>query len=287
MKVIFSKSPLIGLRTVILILFSVALIICDRYVPSFSIVKGTLENIVTPLQYAVNWPIAVVENFAITMSSKRVLLDENAKLRAEIILLEAKQQKLISLEQENIKLRGLVTSGILAEKEKFLIANLLAVNTNNFNHKVLLDKGTSNGLYIGQPVLDAYGIMGQIIDVSTERSTVLLLTDTKSAIPVKITRNGNRSILIGTGSFNYLELAGVSEMFDVKKGDTLVTSDLGSRFPDGYPVGTVTKVERVLGEQFLKVIVSPSARVNQDRQLLLIWPSQQLKKLRNHESNAP
>jgi len=287
MKVIFSKSPLIGLRTVILILFSVALIICDRYVPSFSIVKGTLENIVTPLQYAVNWPIAVVENFAITMSSKRVLLDENAKLRAEIILLEAKQQKLISLEQENIKLRGLVTSGILAEKEKFLIANLLAVNTNNFNHKVLLDKGTSNGLYIGQPVLDAYGIMGQIIDVSTERSTVLLLTDTKSAIPVKITRNGNRSILIGTGSFNYLELAGVSETFDVKKGDTLVTSDLGSRFPDGYPVGTVTKVERVLGEQFLKVIVSPSARVNQDRQLLLIWPSQQLKKLRNHESNAP
>ena len=282
-KKLFYKDTFVGFRAAVLIIFAVGLMIFDRYTPSFSFVKGILESTVSPLQYAVHWPITIIEDAATDITSKRVLTDENTALKAEIVLLQAKVQKIMALEQENIKLHGLTSSSFLGAKDKFLIARVLAVNINNFNHKIFLDRGKDDGLYVGQPVLDTYGIMGQVISVGLENSTVLLISDVKSAIPVKIVRNSNRAILIGTGDNSTLELIQVPETFDIKKGDLLVTSDIGSRFPDGYPVGVVTEIERKLGERFLKILVSPSAKINQDRQVLLVWPSEIQLKIKNEK----
>jgi rod shape-determining protein MreC len=273
-KRLFSKSTSVGFRALLLVVLALILVFFDRYSSSLSFIKTTCESILTPLQYLVHYPVVVVENLTANITNKLTLADENAALRAELIILQAKVQKMMALEQENIKLQGLVKAGALATKEKFLIAKILAVNVNNFNHEVLLDKGKSDGLYVGQPVLDAYGVVGQVISVGLSSSLVLLITDIKSGVPVKVARNGSRAILVGTGDIDRLELVQIPEIFDIKKGDLLVTSDLGSRFPDGYPIGEVVNVDRVLGERSLKVGVVPTAKINQDRQILLIWSYQ-------------
>lgn len=243
----------------------------DLHFAFFGTVKSIFIEIIAPLEYTVSWPITSLEELVRNMASKKDLLDENTKLHIQNVLLQAKVQKLVALEQENAELRGLV-SAITPTKERFLIAELLAVSTNSVSQEIVLDKGKKDDVYVGQPVLDAHGIMGQVILVSTNTSVVLLVTDAESAIPVQVARNGVRAIAIGAGDGGTLELTGLSETADVKAGDLLVTSGLGSRFPEGYPLGVVVRSERIPGERFLSVIVAPSAHVNQNRQVLLVWP---------------
>lgn len=261
-----------GLRATLLVLLAVILLVCDRQITYFVYVKSVLRNIVSPVQYVVSWPITFLDTAVSDLASKRALLEENAKLRAEELLLQAKVQKLMDLEQENANLRNLVHSA--ATKERFLVAQLLAVHSSNFNYEITVDRGKADGVYIGQPVADAYGIIGQVIAVSANSSTILLITDVKSSLPVQILRNGLRAIAIGTGDGTSLELIHIPETMDIKKGDLLVSSDIGSRFPQGYPAGVVNRVEKVPGERFLRVLMLPSARINQSRQMLLIWSEQ-------------
>ena len=271
MKTIFSKNSFLGLRTIGLIFLAILLMVCDRYVPVFSAVKSALLSIVAPIQYVVSKPITVLDSVISNIESNRRLLKENEELRTQQLFLQTRVQKLLMLEQENAKLRGLVNF-ISPRQERFLIAQLLAINVDDLSQKIVLDKGRQDEIYIGQPVLDAYGLIGQVILTSFNTSVVLMLTDSKSAIPVQVVRNGVRSIVVGTGSASSLELIHVQETVDIKRGDILVTSSLGGRFPDGYPIGIVTKVERGAGEHFMKILVTPSAHINQTRQVLLTWP---------------
>ncbi|MFA6408594.1 MAG: rod shape-determining protein MreC [Gammaproteobacteria bacterium] len=271
-KKLFAKTSFLGLRATLLVLLAVILLICDRQITYFVYVKSVLRSIVSPVQYVVSWPITFLDTAVSDLASKRALLEENAKLRAEELLLQAKVQKLMDLEQENANLRNLVHSA--ATKERFLVAQLLAVHSSNFNYEITVDRGKADGVYIGQPVADAYGIIGQVIAVAANSSTILLITDVKSSLPVQILRNGLRAIAIGTGDGTSLELIHIPETMDIKKGDLLVSSDIGSRFPQGYPAGVVNRVEKVPGERFLRVLMLPSARINQSRQMLLIWSEQ-------------
>lgn len=271
MKTIFSKSSFLGLRTIGLIFLAIMLMVCDRYLPVFSTIKFTLLSIIAPIQYVVSKPITFLDSVITNIESNRRLLKENEELRAQQLFLQSRVQKLLILEQENAKLRGLVNF-ISPRQERFLIAQLLAINVDELSQKIVLDKGKQDEIYIGQPVLDAYGLVGQVILTSLNTSVVLMITDSKSAIPVQVVRNGVRSIAVGTGNTNSLELIHVQETTDIKRGDILVTSSLGGRFPDGYPIGIVTKVERSAGEHFMKILVMPSAHINQTRQVVLTWP---------------
>jgi len=136
----------------------------------------------------------------------------------------------------------------------------------------VINKGQREGAYYGQPVVDADGVMGQIIHVGPFSSTVLLITDPSHALPVQINRNGLRAIAVGTGLDSILLLENLPTNADIRKGDLVVSSGLGHRFPQGYPVGVVEDIQLEPAEPFAKVVVTPSAHPGQSREVLLVWP---------------
>jgi len=153
-----------------------------------------------------------------------------------------------------------------------MVASLLYVSSALFSQQVILDKGSSDGIYVGQPVLDAYGVMGQVISVGHGTSRVLLISDRQSAIPVQNNRSGLRAIVRGNGYAGNLNVLYVPDTADFKVGDLLITSGLGQRYPANYPLGTVTEVKHAPSERFAKITVTPKAHINRSNQVLLVWP---------------
>jgi len=155
--------------------------------------------------------------------------------------------------------------------EKVEVAELIGMDPNPFTHRILINKGERDGVVLGQPVLDARGLMGQVVELMPYTSRVLLLTDTTHSIPVQVNRNGLRAIASGTGNPERLELRHVADTADIKEGDLLVSSGLGQRFPAGYPVATVKEVIHDSGQPFAIVRAVPTAALNRSRYLLLVF----------------
>lgn len=235
--------------------------------------RSALSVLVYPLQYAVNFPVEAGEWLKENLATRRRLEEENAKLRTEHLLLKARLQKLASLQAQNIRLRELLQSSFKVG-ERVLIAEILSVNLNPYRHEILLNKGSLKHVYRGQPLLDADGVMGQVVQVGPLTSTAMLITDPNSAIPVQVNRNGLRSIAFGTGAIDRLALPHLPNSADIRKGDLLVTSGLGGHFPAGYPVAVVTSVDQDPGQPFARVRAMPLAHLNQSREVLLVWPGE-------------
>jgi len=223
-----------------------------------------------PIQYIINWPVYALDWVGSSFSSHKALVTENAELRAQNLLLQVRMQKLLSLEQENMHLRALLKSSEQLEGE-VLVAQILNIDPKPFTHQVIINKGQKDGVYLGQPVLDASGVMGQVIGITPISSHVQLITDNKSAIPVQSNRTGFRSVARGIRAQSVLELMYVPESADIKVGDTMVTSGLGGRFPPGYPVGTVNRIEQIPGQHFSNIYLKPSAHFDRSRQVLVYW----------------
>ena len=178
-------------------------------------------------------------------------------------------QKLTTLEAENRRLRSLLESAVNAP-ERMLIAELLAVDFDPYRHHILLNRGRQHGINIGQPVIDQQGVIGQIVRADPLTSTVILITDPNHALPIQIDRTGARTLALGTGQFQELELRHIPNNGDVRVGDLLVTSGLGGRFPRGYPVGVVTKVEFDPGSPFAHIVARPAAQLDRIREVMLL-----------------
>jgi len=235
-------------------------------------VRAGLSVVVYPLQAIVNFPFIAVEWLDEGLSTRQSLLKENEQLRKQSLELKARLQKFNSLENENMRLRELLESSFKAG-DRVLIAELLKVNLEPYTRKIVINKGDIHEVYVGQPLVDAYGIMGQVTHVGPFTSSAMLITDPNHAIPVQVIRNGLRAIASGTGSVNQLELINIPNNTDIKKGDRLVTSGLGGRFPSGYPVATVISVEKDPGLRFARVIAEPTAHLQRTREVLLVWPA--------------
>lgn len=258
------------MRLVILVILSCVLMTMDHHLDSFTRMRSTLSVVVAPMQYLVDRPVELIRWVDTSFTTQQNLLVENAQLRARQLLLYAKLQKVAALESENDQLRALLKSATNIH-EKVTVAQLLAVDLAPYTQQIIIDKGEKDGVYVGQPVLDAYGVMGQVIALGPLNSRVLLITDPRSAVPVQNSRNGNRAISIGLGFDGALELINVPMTTDFRQGDFLVTSGLGGNYPPGYPVGVVSNV-KLSQDRFATISVAPSAHVNQSRQVLLVWP---------------
>ena len=235
-------------------------------------VRSALSVLVYPVQYVVNIPVEFgnwVEN---TFVTHRTLVQENERLKKEQLLLSSRLQKFQILEYENDRLRRLLESSFKLS-DRVVIAELLAVDLQPFRHTVVINKGKREGAYNGQPIVDADGVMGQIVHVGPFSSTVLLITDPTHALPVQINRNGLRAIAVGTGQGNRLQLEHLPNNADIREGDLIISSGLGSRFPSGYPVGIVSEIKVDPAEPFAKVTATPSAKLRQSREVLLVWPN--------------
>ncbi len=273
---LFIRGRLRGLQTLLLSLLAIALLIFDYRTTYFVRSRSILATIVTPLQYVVSAPFDLFDWMSTSLATQKQLLTENTRLRVQEMLLNAQLQKLFELERENNQLRALLESAkAQIANTKVLVAQVLAVDSDPFVQEVIIDHGSSTGIYVGQPVLDATGIMGQVISNAPTVSRIMLLSDTRSAIPIELVRNGLRGIVVGRGEYHELALVHIPEAADVKVGDQLVSSGLGQRYPVGYPVGVVTHTKHYSGQPFMEISVHPSAALDRSRLVLLIWPQQE------------
>jgi len=233
--------------------------------------RTTLGVVVYPLRFAVDLPRAAGTWIRETFSGRRALLEENTSLSTQNLLLKAQLLKLTSLELENIRLRDLLDSSYKVD-EGVLVAEIMSVDMDPYNHKIIINKGTIHGVHPGQPILDADGVMGQVIQVGPLVSTAMLITDPSHAIPVQVNRNGLRSIAVGTGSSNKLQLPHIPNNADISVGDQLVTSGFGGRFPAGYPVAVITAIQYDPGQSFARVSAAPISHLDRGREVLLVRP---------------
>lgn len=268
---LFGKGGRSSVGFVIALLLSFFLMFSDYHYRYLETVRSGFSLVVAPIQYAVDYPVQVVGWIQSLVSAKKVLLDENMRLRYQQAMLEAKLQKLLAIQKENSQLKELLMTTRKADMNA-MAAQILAVDTSNSRQVVILNKGKRDGAFVGQPVLDAQGVMGQIVNVGPLTSTVLLISDAKSAVPVRNNRTEERAILIGMNQIDQLSLINLPTTSSIHPGDILVTSGLDRRYPEGYPVGRVEKVTSVPGEDFVKVKVSPIALLNRNRLVLLLWP---------------
>jgi len=255
-----------------LVLLSIGFMTVDHREQHLDSVRGGLSVLVYPLQWLVDLPGSTSEWFRESLSTRRELQEENAGLRTQQLLLNTQLQKLESLEAENRRLRALLDSSFQVGKRPMLIAGLLSVDMDPYRHQIELNKGTLDHLFEGQPLLDSQGVMGQLIHVGPFTSTAMLITDPSHAIPVQVNRNGLRTIALGTGAIDRLELPHIPDNADIRVGDLLVTSGLGGRFPPGYPVAEVINVEQDPGHAFSHVTARPRALLDRSREVLVVWP---------------
>lgn len=254
---------------------ALVMIIADMRFNSMASTRAVLSGVTTPLYWLVDIPARVATWSEGSFASRSELIEKNLRLQSESLLLKAKVQQIAALRSENIRLRELLNSSALL-KDDVLVAELIGVSPDPVRHLIVLNKGSDDGVYIGQPLIDADGLMGQVVEVSSKSSRVLLITDNSHALPVQVNRNGVRIIAEGIGSLHEMLLRHVPATTDIRVGDLLVTSGLGQRFPVGYPVALVTAIERDPGQSFAKVRVKPNAAMDRSRHVLLVFTKSEI-----------
>jgi len=249
---------------------SAVLMVVDARFEVLQPLRAKLGVITGPAYQVARLPVTLWQALTQQFTSRSELMAENEKLKAEALLMQGRLQKLATLTEQNVRLRELLNSAALVD-EKVLVTELIGIDPNPFTHRILIDKGEKDGVFLGQPVLDARGLMGQVVEVMPYTARVLLLTDTNHSIPVQVNRNGLRAIAAGSGNPERLELRHVADTADIKEGDLLVSSGMGQRFPAGYPVATVSEVVHDSGQPFAIVRAVPTAALNRSRYMLLVF----------------
>ncbi|WP_295584555.1 rod shape-determining protein MreC [uncultured Lamprocystis sp.] len=266
----FLHGPSPTFRVILAVLMALGLIVADDRYQRLGAVRAAVAVVVYPLQLLADLPIRYIRGAQGRLVDERRLRNQNQALRRENMLLGARLQQLASLEAENMRLRDLLGSSFKIG-ERVLIAEILEVDLADYRQQVLINKGTNSGVYVGQPVLDANAVMGQVVATNPFSATVLLITDADHALPVQVNRNGLRTIAAGTGLSQELDLLHIPKNADIRIGDLLVTSGMGGRFPPGYPVARVTAVGHEPDNPFTAVKAEPTARLDRSREVLLVW----------------
>lgn len=260
----------------IVLVIACTLMFLDHRYMQFGSVRSKLSLIVYPIQKVVDLPFYLAQQIGGFFSTQYHLFSENQQLRKEHLLLQAKLQKLDALETENKQLRDLLGSGSQLQ-QNLLIANVVNIDPNPFTHQIIINRGANDGVYAGQPLIDANGIMGTVTLVEPDESRALLITDAGHAVPVENVRNGVRAIAVGTGN-NNLELRHVPHSIDIDVGDVMVTSGLGGKYPEGFPVGVVKSLKRDPAKPFAAIVLRPSAKLDRSKHILLIQNSKSTNK---------
>jgi rod shape-determining protein MreC len=252
------------------LLVVVSLLTADLRFNSLSATRSVLNIVAAPIYWVAGIPSRLGDWSEEHVQSRSELLEDNERLRRENLVLQGRSQQMATLQADNARLRALLNSTALL-RDDVLVAELLGISPDPVRHQLVLNKGQQDGVFVGQPLIDSEGLMGQIVEVSIKTSRALLVTDSTHSIPVQVNRNGVRAIAEGTGLLGTLEIHHVSATTDIRVGDLLVSSGLGGRFPVGYPVAVVREIERDPGQAFARVLAQPSAAMDRSRHVLLVF----------------
>jgi len=276
MNPIFNQGTSPAHRLILVLCCSVALIFFDHKMASFETARGYLQSLVSPLQYMANAPKQMMTWASENIVIRQQLMEENQNFRENELFFHEQMMQLSSVRQENERLRSLLSSPVRGEIKK-MFAEILSVDSDPYSHQVVINRGANDGVYEGQPVLDEKGIVGQILHVGVSSSRVILISDISHAIPVRVQRNGLRLIASGSGQIDRLIHNFVPHSADVKQGDLLVTSGLGGKYPEGYPVSRVVLVRADESREFATIYSEPVAQIDRLRYMLLLSKSEPVK----------
>ncbi|WP_211578882.1 rod shape-determining protein MreC [Marinobacter orientalis] len=258
----------------LIIVLSAALIVADERFDQLTPVRSAIGTGLAPIHWLGNAPSELSNWVAGLFTSKEELQAENEELRARLLILERRALKYAALASENNELRKLMNSSEVLD-DRVIVGEVVAVSPDPFSHEVVINRGSRDGVEVGQAILDANGLMGQVEQTSSFTSRVLLVSDSSHAVPVEVVRNGLRAVLLGNGDTEALELVHVPDTADIREGDLLVSSGLGGRFPKGYPVAKVSRITKEQGEPFVKIEATPLANLNKSRLLLVVFSPEQ------------
>lgn len=264
------KTPALGLRLLLFAGLSILILVIDHRENYLDAVHRAIDVTIHPLRVIVDAPVAMWHWLGETSAGRNELRLENSRLKAERLLTHARLQRYSALEAENTRLRAMLEARTRV-RDEVRVAGIMSVSANPFRHDLVIDKGLNDGVYDGQAMIDADGVVGQVIETGLFSAQAVLISDPDHALPVEINRNGLRTIAVGTGEFDRLDLPFLPNNADVRQGDLLVTSGLGGAFPAGYPVAIIDNVTRIPQEPFAAVSAKPAAKLNQVREIMLIW----------------
>ncbi|MDW3095420.1 MAG: rod shape-determining protein MreC [Gammaproteobacteria bacterium] len=254
-----------------LVIMSVVIMTVDHRYQHLQVVRSSLATLTYPLQYLAHLPSAISEILSENLNTRNDLISDNEKLREQALFNQAKLQRLALLEQENARLRQLLDSPVQISNEQVLIAEILSVDLHPFKQLISINKGKRQGVYEGQPLVAAKGIIGQVVEVFPMHSSALLISDPNHALLAETNRTNLRALLVGSGKTDRVELKNVSSSADIRIGDLLHTSGLDGRYPPNYPIAEVTTINNRPGEAFLHVEARPLADLDTIREVLLLW----------------
>ncbi|MDN3608283.1 rod shape-determining protein MreC [Vibrio ostreicida] len=272
MKPIFGRGPSLQLRLFFAVIISASLMLADSRLGAFAQVRYLLNSMVAPIQYLADVPRTMFDGAYERFNIRKDFMDNNHQLKREILRLKNDRLLLDQYREENQRLRKLLGSSFVRDERK-VVTEVMAVDTSPYRQQVVIDKGKIDGVYVGQPVANEKGIVGQVTFVSAHNSRVLLLTDSQSAIPVQVIRNDIRVIASGNSKIDRINLEHIPISLDIEEGDLLVTSGLGGVYPEGYPVAHVVDVSRDTAREFAVIEAKPVVDFERLRYLLLVWPN--------------
>lgn len=257
------------MRLVAYLALAVVLMVVDHRGQYLAAVRRAAGNVVGPVYWLVSAPVRLVRGAHSIVTERSELADENAELRRQLLLSEARLRRLAAVQEQNAQLRELLDArGRLALKAQ--LAELVDVDLDPFRHRVVLDVGSADGVGMGQAVIDANGVVGQLLEVQPRRSVAILITDAGHALPVRVVRTGLRAIAYGTGDVATLRLPHIPFSADIRVGDELVTSGLGGHFPAGLPVGVIRTLTPDDSATFVLALATPAAGMSRSGELLVL-----------------
>jgi len=263
-------GPALGLRLIVLAAMAAGLMVADHRQHRLAAIRDGVATLAYPIQWAVQAPLQAWSSMRESFATRTRVEAENVKLASDNLVLRLKLMRFESLEQENQRLRAVRESSARVV-QRSLVAEIVRVDLDPFRQRVLINKGTRDGVFQGQAAIDAAGILGQVTRAGPISAEIILISDPEHAIPVQVNRTGVRSIALGTGRSGLLSLPYLPQNSDVIVGDLLVSSGLGGVYPPGYPVGKVTAVTRDPGQPLLAVEAAPLAGLDRDPEILLVW----------------
>ncbi len=249
---------------------AIGLIVADSRLGTFVKIRNYMDTAVSPFYFLANGPRKVLDSVSETLATRQQLELENRALRQELLLKNSDILLLGQFKQENARLRELLGSPLRQDEHK-MVTQVISTGSDPYSDQVVIDKGSDNGVYEGQPVISDKGVVGQVVAVAKVTSRVLLICDASHALPIQVLRNDIRVIAAGSGCADDLQLEHLPNNTDIRVGDVLVTSGLGGRFPEGYPVAVVSSVKVDNQRAYTVIQARPTAGLQRLRYLLLLW----------------
>ncbi|BEH71211.1 rod shape-determining protein MreC [Edwardsiella tarda] len=242
----------------------------DSRLGMFQQIRTYLDTSVSPFYYLSNAPRQLLDTLSNTFATRDQLELENRALRQELLLKNSDLLLQGQLKQENARLRELLGSPLRQDEHK-MVTQVISTLPDPYSDQVVIDKGSNSGVYFGQPVISDKGVVGQVVAVGKATSRVLLICNAAHALPIQVLRNDIRVLAAGNGCSDDLQLEHLPANTDIRVGDVLVTSGLGGRFPEGYPVAVVSSVKVDNQRAYTVIKARPTAGLQRLRYLLLLW----------------